>query len=642
MSGDDSKSVNSQGSTLTQGGREGQEQVPKFLEIFFAQMFPLYPQKKKSSSALQLILWTLFNIIFLTFCLFRIDLSTYKQTVLSKVITAIFYKELIASQPWIISLTRGLVNILLRVLFIPIISTAITSFDCYSEQYVSEAGEEITQSFWRADSTLICFSSIYQYISFALSLIILVFLFIYSAVVNLLIFNHNPKNGGLFSCPNGEFNLLQGIFVFGIVFSQRLLYNWQFWRGVVGVLVPVILIIMIVIQNPYYSFWSNYLAAIPWIIFGVMRLFLEIGYAIEEAIHSIVPLILFLIIGLIVTVIGVSNKQPLQQKAKSQSRSSQSLPKLKDPLDIEIRLRFLQIKELRDRSYLNYANCIYTRVLKQHMKCAVLQFHYGAFLQYYCKNYMKTQSVYKLARQSNPSIPLRFILHCKTKEGGGNQNGQSGGSEIGSIAFTAKAQQAEQLHEAAKSGMLEFFENLTSLRINFDLIYPQLKVIVESEAKSRKCYEELISMQSQNTMILRNYARLLLDIYKDEDTAEIILQRAEMIEDTQQEEPGLESRTDPADGQDQSNLNLVSSGGEQKKKTSKKNKKKKEQGTNVISELQGGNSGQDVALHRLIIILILISHTIAIMSAIVGTIHQNHTKLDQKTSSKFAHSLQLP
>ncbi|KAA6356077.1 MAG: hypothetical protein EZS28_048396, partial [Streblomastix strix] len=48
--------------------------------------------------------------------------------------------------------------------------------------------------------------------------------------------------------------------------------------------------------------------------------------------------------------------------------------------------------------------------------------------------------------------------------------------------------------------------------------------------------------------------------------------------------------------------------------------KKKEQGTNVISELQGGNSGQDVALHRLIIILILISHTIAIMSAIVGTI----------------------
>lgn len=83
--------------------------------------------------------------------------------------------------------------------------------------------------------------------------------------------------------------------------------------------------------------------------------------------------------------------------------------------------------------------------------------------------------------------------------------------------------QAEEYHEAAKKGMLEFFENMTSSNTNFTLIFPLLKVIVESELKSRHCFEELMVMQPQNTMVLRNYAKLLMDIYKDDDTAEMIL-----------------------------------------------------------------------------------------------------------------------
>jgi hypothetical protein len=38
-------------------------------------------------------------------------------------------------------------------------------------------------------------------------------------------------------------------------------------------------------------------------------------------------------------------------------------------------------------------------------------------------------------------------------------------------------------------------------------------------------------MQPSNTTVLRNYARLLLDIYNDEDTAEMLLLRAESIEE---------------------------------------------------------------------------------------------------------------
>jgi hypothetical protein len=64
---------------------------------------------------------------------------------------------------------------------------------------------------------------------------------------------------------------------------------------------------------------------------------------------------------------------------------------------------------------------------------------------------------------------------------------------------------------------------MASAKTNFDTIYPHLKAIVENEHKSRNCFEELMVMQPQNTTVLRNYARLLLDIYNDEDTAEMIL-----------------------------------------------------------------------------------------------------------------------
>ncbi|KAA6330270.1 MAG: hypothetical protein EZS28_053518, partial [Streblomastix strix] len=259
----------------------------------------------------------------------------------------------------------------------------------------------------------------------------------------------------------------------------------------------------------------------------------------------------------------------------------------------------------------------------------------------------------KLSRSSNPSIPLRFVLYCKTKEGGGAQGGQ-GGSELTSITFLAKMAQAEEYYQAAKLGMQNFFENISSARINFGLVYQQLKMIVESEVKSRKCFEELMVMQPHNTAVLRNYARLLLDIYNDEDTAEMILQRAEMIEEeSTQSSTNIEAKVgqDPASGppasltpfssnlmglfkgnqsdqgmsnensQQQKSAQQMSISGASRKSVTKKKKKKKKKdsgsGDAVITELQGGGGGtgdDNTLMKRMIIILILLSHFLAIAS----------------------------
>jgi hypothetical protein len=122
-------------------------------------------------------------------------------------------------------------------------------------------------------------------------------------LINLLIFHHNPRHGGLFSCRAGIFNTLQSVLLFGVVFAMRMLFAWPFWRGIVTCGTSLVIIIYIYIFQPYFSNLSNLLSCISWVMFGSIRLSAEIGYAIEEASKSVTPQYTFLIIGFI---IGIS------------------------------------------------------------------------------------------------------------------------------------------------------------------------------------------------------------------------------------------------------------------------------------------------------------------------------------------------
>jgi hypothetical protein len=58
---------------------------------------------------------------------------------------------------------------------------------------------------------------------------------------------------------------------------------------------------------------------------------------------------------------------------------------------------------------------------------------------------------------------------------------------------------------------------------NYNILPTFLAKIVDSEAKARACYEEILVSHPSNTSVLRSYARLMLDIYHDEENAEVIL-----------------------------------------------------------------------------------------------------------------------
>ncbi|KAA6363968.1 MAG: hypothetical protein EZS28_040505, partial [Streblomastix strix] len=156
--------------------------------------------------------------------------------------------------------------------------------------------------------------------------------------------------------------------------------------------------------------------------------------------------------------------------------ASCGLPKMKNPDEVEPGLRFLQERNLRTFDYLTYTDYVYIQALKRNKKDPILLFNYGNFLFSYHQNWMKAQQVYKLARACQPSLILRFVLYCNTKEGGEtenagfNKNVQSGKrSEQKSITFENILAQAKQIHEAYIIAMKSLIMNVISPSINLQI-----------------------------------------------------------------------------------------------------------------------------------------------------------------------------
>jgi hypothetical protein len=105
-------------------------------------------------------------------------------------------------QPWVLTFLRACVEILLSVLYIPLISNAITTFDCF----IDEDGK----NYWRADRTIVCLSgNMFQIIGALLGMLFLIILITYAVIIRIFIFNHNPKSYSIFTCRNGGFSVLE-------------------------------------------------------------------------------------------------------------------------------------------------------------------------------------------------------------------------------------------------------------------------------------------------------------------------------------------------------------------------------------------------------------------------------------------------
>jgi hypothetical protein len=160
------------------------------------------------------------------------------------VVVALLFRYIISSQPWIVWLLRTIYEFTLKVLYIPLITIPISSFDCH----LNESGKLILHG-----SNLSCAGGdALQIITMILCIVHLILLLVFSTVINMLIFSHNPKHGGIFTAPTGVPGIVLSTLTFGLVFAMRLLWDWWFWRGVVTVGASVFLVAYYTYLQPYY------------------------------------------------------------------------------------------------------------------------------------------------------------------------------------------------------------------------------------------------------------------------------------------------------------------------------------------------------------------------------------------------------
>ncbi|KAH7819399.1 uncharacterized protein MONOS_12182 [Monocercomonoides exilis] len=453
---------------------------------------------------------------------------------------AIFQGVISGSQPWVISLLRWIVNVTYKILFIPFTSICITAFDCYKS-----GGQMIHRGFEGG-----CFGDLLSILGFIISIVVLSFLLISSFLINNMIYNHNSKHGGLWSSPSGLWQAVDSSLVFGCVFAMRTLIEWPFWRGVVTVGTSLAMVVYFVYIQPMYKLNGNLLMASKWCMFGCLRLIDEILYAIEGATGNWIITIVLQVVGLIAGIIAccvlipkigrtIREKKYLaiafENHLSDIFNKSQplALPEMINPEMVEPSLRFLQKSEYHTTIHLTFADYVYTHALKTNMNNCMLCFQYASFLSAYRKNYIKANTLIQKARTLSPNLFLNFVLFCEAKENGGRTNGdgRTGAGNMNSFAFTSLLAKAEKHHEQAVSAMKDFFENMTAIQPDYKMIPVFLNSIVKNEEIARKSYEELIASHGQNSEVLRRYARLLLDIYDDEDEAEMILNRADLMEE---------------------------------------------------------------------------------------------------------------
>ncbi|KAA6385767.1 MAG: hypothetical protein EZS28_018705, partial [Streblomastix strix] len=424
---------------------------------------------------------------------------------------------------------------------------------------------------------------------------------------------------------------------------MRMLFAYPFWRWFLSVGISIVIVVYLDILQPYYTFASNFISTLQWSIYGSLRFCLEIGYLFETSMNTLTPVFVFIGIGVLLSIsVIIFNFLIIKLRRRKM-------------LLLKYTKKYIKIKNELKKTWasINKHELKY-EAIKRHKQDSWLYFNYANFLAYYRKNYRKAQNVYKQARLSNPSLFLRFVLFCKTKESGrgtGESDGEGGsGSELQSLAAKALIASSSEHHEKAKQALKSFFENMTLLTPIYSYMADHLHTIVEEEKLARQAYEELLVMNGQNVSVLRNYAKLLIDIYQDEDTCDMLLQRADRFEEEnacnnigqgydnqnttinnkEQLHAGNESHKDyntfssakgeaSADPQEQQNDQTDCSKDQQSQQigqirvNNKKNKKKKQkkEEDSSINEIKSGSSNSSLGM--VIGGLLFVAHILAII-----------------------------
>ncbi|KAA6399960.1 MAG: hypothetical protein EZS28_004517, partial [Streblomastix strix] len=485
---------------------------------------------------------------------------------------SIYLERLQMSNKGLISLNRIIFNLMLPILFIIFINIGISNFDCFCKD-----GE--SQISYLLGGTAQCFKGNTLQIGGAVAGISVCVIFLMMQIpLNLFLFDNNYKRGGHFSTYSGSSSAVEYIILFGLVFAQRELVNWYFWRGLVTIGTATLMAAFYILYQPYYRNTGNILIASRYCIYGTVRLFMEIAYAVERSVMSkvdsaerlyeapkghwidIFVYVMFglgILAGIIESVLcsvfikwlnkkrWILDKEnkfyelPYQQNTAIEQKQDESklitIDLFQDIWMIERRMRFLLQKDLRELQYVFYANFCFNIAQHLHKDDPVLLFHYATFLKQIAKQPQAASDVIIRCRILRPPIALRVVLASQVLE---QQRERMLKNKLKATllrrTLTALEQRrldnAEDNLEEALGDMRMFWEGLLRPQPDLWELQIHLEHIADLTTKTQDIYIQLLETCVNNPTVLRSYSLFSGQLLRDETEALISKERAQAIE----------------------------------------------------------------------------------------------------------------
>ncbi|KAA6403987.1 MAG: hypothetical protein EZS28_000476 [Streblomastix strix] len=471
------------------------------------------------------------------------------------------HEKLLVSHRPLVYADRFLFDLFQTVSNIIFLNISISTFDCIK----SETGNYSVLRF----AAVQCFGNNALQIAAALFAILfsLIFLFL-EILMGFCIFNNNCKHGGLFSKSSGQVEAFQRFLLFGLVFGQRMLINWHFWRGFVSMGTSALLVFIYAFYQPHYHISGNSLMMSRYMIYGVERLFMEIAFKVqgvtpvdESGNASVKPIVYIMFgVGLAVGIICsllmslvikwinkrrwlLDSNNDILALPQYQSQSSEIIEE-KDVLlvknfkivwMVERQLRFLHQKNLRQTPYILYANFCYNVALRLHKESPELLFSYATFLQQIAKQPHPAAEVVSRCRILRPPMSMRIVLALQMLEQQRirrlkNQLQASMTRRILTTMEQHILDQVEDFVEEALGELRMFWEGLIRPQPDLWELQNHLEMMSELTTKALKLHMRLLETCSNNPTVLRSYALFTGQLLRDEGEAQVALERANTLE----------------------------------------------------------------------------------------------------------------
>ncbi|KAA6398716.1 MAG: hypothetical protein EZS28_005754, partial [Streblomastix strix] len=99
------------------------------------------------------------------------------------------------------------------------------------------------------------------------------------------------------------------------------------------------------------------------------------------------------------------------------------------------------------------------------------------------------------------------------------------------VGLRLKLAKAQRGHELACAYLQQAYLMLTKETVDLDRVMQFLDKAIEHESEAHEIFDELLSVHSGSTHVLRSYGALLRDIYRDDETALMMFNEANAIEE---------------------------------------------------------------------------------------------------------------